>query len=148
MRHFIVLFVALFFLGLSHDYSRLFSSFSILIYLVTSFLRREVLLALMVVVILVEGSFFKERIATAVQGTLEDVEHKFCTTVDEARQYNPHKLLLDLEHPQAIEILKQYREKVVAFGPFSEELFEGIHAKFGAMTYSRTIIIKDIHKII
>ena len=102
----------------------------------------------MVVVSLVEESFFKERIAKAVAGTVDTVEHHFCNSIEELKKHNPQRIFLDLEHPEAFATLRQYGSKVIAFGPYSEELFDGIKKTFGVVPYSRSVFINDLHKIL
>lgn len=102
----------------------------------------------MVIVSLVEESFFKERIAKAIADTVDTAEHHFCTSIEELKKHNPQKIFLDLEHPEALATLQQYGSLVIAFGPYSEELFDGIKKKFGINPYPRSVFIKNIRKII
>lgn len=95
----------------------------------------------MQVVSVVEGLFFKAKIAAAVQS-------KFCNTVAEVKEEQPKLIIVDLEHPAAHELLKTYGEKVIAFGPHMRTELLAIAKTYGARVYPRSVFFNDIHKLV
>ena len=99
----------------------------------------------MLVVSVVSGIFFKAKIEEAVKrvGTNE-----FHDQMDGIAAANPCVIVLDLEHPQALEVLKQYGGKVIAFGPHMKTELLLIGQKFGAKVYPRSIFFNQIDKLL
>ena len=99
----------------------------------------------MIVVSIVTGIFFKAKIEFAVRkvGT-----NTFGSSIQDIERQNPSLILLDLEHPQALEVLKQYGAKVIAFGPHVKTELHAIARQFGAKVYTRSSFFYDIDKLL
>jgi hypothetical protein len=97
------------------------------------------------VVSLVDGLFFKERIETAVKKVGVS---SFCATIEELRTYAPSIVIIDLEHPHAVQVLREYGGKVIAFGPQLSNEFTIAAKSFGASIYPRSVFLSDLDKLL
>src|SRR4051812_3296795 len=99
----------------------------------------------MQVVSVVSGIFFKGKIETIAKGF---GEHSFCSTIDEITSLQPNVIIVDLEHPQALEVLRSFGSKTIAFGPHVRTDLMAIAQEFGAKAYPRSIFFNELHKIL
>jgi hypothetical protein len=99
----------------------------------------------MQVVSVVSGLFFKTKIDATVQRFGTNI---FCSTVDEIKQLRPQVILVDLEHPQALAVLKEFGTTVIAFGPHIRTDLLAIANEFGARVYPRSIFFAELHNLL
>ena len=94
----------------------------------------------------VSGVFFKEKIDAAIKRT--NSQHTFCGTIAEVRLANPHIVLVDLEHPEAHMVLREYGAKAIAFGPHMRQELLAVAREFGAQAYPRSVFFSQLDKLL
>jgi hypothetical protein len=97
----------------------------------------------MQVVSVVSVGFFRAKIESAVQrfGT-----NSFCSSVAEIAEMRPEVIIVDLEHPKALEVLRTFGKSAIAFGPHTDLL--AIGKQFGAKVYPRSIFFSELDNIL
>ena len=99
----------------------------------------------MQVVSIVSGIFFKAKIDDIVK---RFGSNAFCTTLAEIQSHNPVVIIVDLEHPHALEVLRKYGKSVIAFGPHVRTDLLTIAKEFGAQAYPRSIFFNQLDRLL
>ena len=99
----------------------------------------------MQVVSVVNGIFFKSKIEAVVRRFGTNI---FCSTVDEVHSAEPMMVIVDLEHPNALEILQTFGSRVVAFGPHLRVDLLAVAKEFGAKAYPRSAFFNELDTIL
>jgi AmiR/NasT family two-component response regulator len=94
---------------------------------------------------IVSGLFFKAKIDAAVKNV---GEHVNCADIAQLREHNPKLILVDLEHPQALDVLREFGNSVVAFGPHMRAELLAIAREFGAQAYPRSVFFSELGNIL
>lgn len=102
-------------------------------------------LARMQVASVVNGVFFKSKIAAAVH---RYGENTFCNTLAEVHAVNPTVVLVDIEHPQAHEVLRVYGRTAIAFGPHLRQELIAVAREFGAQAYPRSAFFGQLENLL
>jgi hypothetical protein len=92
---------------------------------------------------IVGGQFLRDKIRETAEFF---GEHSFIETMHDLP--GADIILLDLEHPQALDILRDYGQKVIAFGPHTKQDLVKISRNFGAQAYSRSEFSDSLHMIL
>ena len=93
----------------------------------------------------VSGIFFKSKIEDAVRRVGKNT---FCSNADEVRAAKPGIVLVDLEHPEAHIVLREFGKRAIAFGPHLRTDLLAVAREFGAQTYPRSIFFNDLDKLL
>src|SRR5262245_42898323 len=99
----------------------------------------------MQVVSVVSGIFFKAKIEETVR---RFGKNAFCSSLEEIGLLNPRVIIVDLEHPDALEVLRRYGRQVIAFGPHLRTDLLTIASQFGARAYPRSIFFNQLDQIL
>jgi len=94
---------------------------------------------------LVSGIFFKTRINNAVEALGDNT---FCSTVAEITATNPTIVIVDLEHPNAPEVIRYFNSKVLAFGPHLRYDLAAISKEFGIQAYPRSVFFNQLETLL
>jgi|GEM_PF-4401937 len=99
----------------------------------------------MIVASVVTGFFFRKKIEQTMKrfGTNHFVEQS-----DDITALAPNVIILDLEHPAALELLKTHGERIIAFGPHLQDDLRAVAQKFGAKTFTRSAFFFNMHNIL
>jgi hypothetical protein len=94
---------------------------------------------------LVSGIFFKTRIDTAVKkfGT-----NTFCSSLKEVVETKPSVVLVDLEHPEAHLVLRQFGNSAIAFGPHMRTDLLAVAREFKAQAYPRSVFFNELERLL
>ena len=94
---------------------------------------------------MVTGLFFRTKIAKAVDriGT-----NTFCESVEEVQATQPKVVLVDLEHPHAHLVLREYGKAVIAFGPHLRSDLLAVAREFGARAYPRSVFLEELDRLL
>jgi AmiR/NasT family two-component response regulator len=99
----------------------------------------------MLVVSVVSGIFFKAKIEETVKRFGSSA---FCSSVEEIEELQPQVIIVDLEHPNAAAILREYGKKAIAFGPHLRTDLLRIAKEFGARVYPRSIFFNQLDHLL
>lgn len=94
---------------------------------------------------LVSGIFFKAKIDTAVK---RYGSNTFCSSLQEVIATKPTVVLVDLEHPEAHLVLREFGRNAIAFGPHTRADLLAVAREFGAPSYPRSVFFNDLEKLL
>ena len=95
---------------------------------------------------LVSGIFFKAQIESAVKRMT--AQHLFCSSLAEVNAASPTVVIVDLEHPQAHLVLREYGCRALAFGPHMKAELLAVAREFGAHVYPRSVFFSQLDKLL
>ena len=110
-----------------------------------SLIKHTPMLVHMRVVSFVQGIFFKAKVDDVVK---RFGSHNFCNDVTEIKDLQPNIIIVDLEHPNALAVLREHGRSVIAFGPHMRTDLLRIAAEFGARAYPRSIFFREIDHLL